>query len=77
MIDSSSNPRLGYYGTGTIDVAVKKILEDNDLPYLPKNISGEKKYTDLEKMPHLLIAGTTGSGKSVGINSMIVSLLLM
>ena len=38
MIDSSSNPRLGYYGTGTIDVAVKKILEDNDLPYLPKNI---------------------------------------
>ena len=42
---------------------------------LGKNISGEKKYTDLEKMPHLLIAGTTGSGKSVGINSMIVSLL--
>ena len=40
-----------------------------------KNISGEKKYTDLEKMPHLLIAGTTGSGKSVGINAMIVSLL--
>ena len=43
---------------------------------LGKNISGEKKFTDLEKMPHLLIAGTTGSGKSVGINSMIVSLLL-
>ena len=42
---------------------------------LGKNISGEKIYTDLEKMPHLLIAGTTGSGKSVGINSMIVSLL--
>ena len=42
---------------------------------LGKNISGEKKFTDLEKMPHLLIAGTTGSGKSVGINSMIVSLL--
>jgi len=42
---------------------------------LGKNISGEKKYTDLEKMPHLLIAGTTGSGKSVGINSMIISLL--
>jgi S-DNA-T family DNA segregation ATPase FtsK/SpoIIIE len=42
---------------------------------LGKNISGEKKFTDLEKMPHLLIAGTTGSGKSVGINSMIMSLL--
>ena len=42
---------------------------------LGKNISGEKKFTDLEKMPHLLIAGTTGSGKSVGINSMIISLL--
>ena len=42
---------------------------------LGKNIAGEKKFTDLEKMPHLLIAGTTGSGKSVGINSMIISLL--
>ena len=42
---------------------------------LGKNISGEKIFTDLERMPHLLIAGTTGSGKSVGINSMILSLL--
>ena len=42
---------------------------------LGKNISGENIFTDLEKMPHLLIAGTTGSGKSVAINSMILSLL--
>ena len=49
---------------------------DNGLTLaLGKNISGEKKFTDLERMPHLLIAGTTGSGKSVGINSMIISLL--
>ena len=43
---------------------------------LGKDISGENIYTDLEKMPHLLIAGTTGSGKSVGINSMIMSLII-
>ncbi len=42
---------------------------------LGKNIGGEPVITDLARMPHLLIAGTTGSGKSVGINTMILSLL--
>ncbi|MGI9463855.1 MAG: DNA translocase FtsK, partial [Aestuariivirgaceae bacterium] len=42
---------------------------------LGKNIGGEPIFADLTRMPHLLIAGTTGSGKSVGINTMILSLL--
>ncbi|MDR2638944.1 MAG: DNA translocase FtsK 4TM domain-containing protein [Helicobacteraceae bacterium] len=42
---------------------------------LGKDIVGNPFVTDLKKLPHLLIAGTTGSGKSVGINAMILSLL--
>jgi len=49
---------------------------EHDLPIvLGKSISGQPVVVDLAKMPHLLIAGTTGSGKSVGINTMILSLL--
>ncbi len=42
---------------------------------LGKNIGGQSVVSDLTRMPHLMIAGTTGSGKSVGVNAMILSLL--
>lgn len=48
----------------------------NSLPIvLGRNIGGSPIIADLAKMPHLLIAGTTGSGKSVGVNAMILSIL--
>jgi len=64
-------------------VALREILADNSYQKsasrltiaLGKDIMGQPVVTDLAKMPHLLIAGATGSGKSVGLNAMILSIL--
>jgi S-DNA-T family DNA segregation ATPase FtsK/SpoIIIE len=60
------------------EVLACQAFEDSTSPLamvLGKDIAGAPVVVDLGKMPHLLVAGTTGSGKSVGVNTMIVSLL--
>ncbi len=60
------------------EILEDKLFQDAASPLtiaLGKDIVGKPFITDLKKLPHLLIAGTTGSGKSVGINAMILSLL--
>jgi len=70
----NANPSLVSFSS----VVKSKRFQEVDM-YLPfalgKTISGEVAIADLAKMPHLLIAGSTGSGKSVGVNSIISSLL--
>lgn len=60
------------------EILRSKAYEDLNSPItlaLGKDISGKSVVADLQRMPHLLIAGTTGSGKSVAINAMVLSLL--
>ena len=60
------------------DVLASRAYEASKSPLtlaLGNDISGEPMVVDLARMPHLLVAGTTGSGKSVGVNAMLLSLL--
>ncbi len=60
------------------EVLSSKVYDESKSPItvaLGKDISGEAIVADLSSMPHLLVAGTTGSGKSVAINSMLISIL--
>ena len=58
------------------DMLDRDVMSRNELcVVLGKNIAGEKQYVDLARLPHLLIAGSTGSGKSVYMNAIIASLL--
>jgi S-DNA-T family DNA segregation ATPase FtsK/SpoIIIE len=65
-------------------VAIRRILEDPEVAAIPsriafalgRDVAGHPRAADLAKMPHLLIAGATGSGKSVMVNALIASLLM-
>ena len=83
-------PGKGYVGievpnTATALVSLRDLMESSDFQQdqivhvrigLGQNVAGQPICTDLSKMPHLLVAGTTGSGKSVCVNAIIACLLL-
>lgn len=74
-IEIPNDKRQNVYLGDLIKDEKYKLAHNGLILALGKGVAGDKFYTDLERMPHLLIAGTTGSGKSVGINSMLISLL--
>ncbi|HJM59779.1 MAG TPA: DNA translocase FtsK 4TM domain-containing protein [SAR86 cluster bacterium] len=71
-------PREDRQAVSLSEVLSSKVYDDSKSPItvaLGKDISGSAVVADLASMPHLLVAGTTGSGKSVAINSMLISIL--
>ncbi|MCY7340092.1 MAG: DNA translocase FtsK, partial [Sphingomonas bacterium] len=71
-------PNAKREGVSLSELVGSQAYEDQNMSLpliLGKNISGDPVIADLAPMPHLLVAGTTGSGKSVGLNCMILSLL--
>ena len=82
-------PGKHYHGAGDCPIPKRQIVRLSEIlgskvyptcarpltMALGKDIAGQPVVADLAKMPHLLVAGTTGSGKSVAINAMILSLL--
>ncbi len=83
VVSGSNTIGIEIPNTKRQTVWLRDLLEDSNFVdsentlnvVLGKDIGGKNIYADLAKMPHLLVAGTTGSGKSVGVNSMILSLL--
>ncbi len=60
------------------EILADSVFQDSKSPLtlaLGKDIMGEPQVADISRMPHLLVAGTTGSGKSVGVNAMLLSIL--
>ncbi len=74
-IEIPNSKRESVFFGDLIEEEEFEIENDSLTLALGKDISGKSIFANLERMPHLLIAGTTGSGKSVGINTMILSIL--